>query len=101
MKTTMIFAESGDTYLSVAYKPGEVTQKNVKLQSTLHYAEINGSEMNGFSVRFRIPYFRKYDRAGFISKQSAVNYEQDILDEHFGDFLAEDPSELSGCESAT
>ncbi|MBP3854213.1 MAG: hypothetical protein IK990_01190 [Ruminiclostridium sp.] len=94
MKTTMIFAESGDTYLSVNYKPGEVTHRNIKLQNTLYYAEITGSEESGFAVRFHLPYFRMYDKGGFISKQSALNYEQDILDAHFDDFIAGEPEEL-------
>ena len=94
MKTTMIFTESGDTFISVAYKPGEVTQKNVKLNSTLYYAELIGTDKSGYSVRFHLPYFMQYSRSGFLSKQSALKYEQDIFDSHFLDFLAGEPSEL-------
>ena len=94
MKTTMIFTAEGDTYLSVAYKQGEVTQKAVRPESTLFFAEIDGSEENGFSVKFHLPFFKRFNRGGFISKQSALNYEQDIFDEHFDDYVADDPSEL-------
>jgi len=94
MKTTMIFTESGDTFLSVAYKPGEVTQKNVKQSCTLYFAELIGSEKSGYSVSFKLPFFGQFNRSGFISKRSALVYEQDILDKHFGDFLAGEPSEL-------
>ena len=94
MKTTMIFTESGDTFISVTYKPGEVTQKNVKLNSTLYFAELIGSDKSGYSVSFKLPFFRQFSRGGFISKRSALVYEQDILDKHFGDFLAGEPAEL-------
>ena len=94
MKTTMIFTETGDTFISVTYKPGEVTQKNVKQSSTLYYAELIGSDKSGYSVSFKLPFFRQYSRSGFISKQSALNYEQDIFDSHFVDFLAGEPAEL-------
>lgn len=94
MKTTMIFTESGDTFLSVVYKPGEITQKNVKLNSTLYYAEIVGSQEKGFAVRFKLPYFKQFDKNGFISRTSALNYEQDILDANIDDFIAMDPDEL-------
>lgn len=94
MKKTMIFTADGDTYLSVVYKPGEVTHRNVRLDSTLYYAEITGNEQNGFAVRFHLPYFMKYNKGGFISKQSALNYEQDICDAHFDDFIASEPEEI-------
>lgn len=94
MKTTMIFTESGDTFLSVTYKPGEVTQKNVKLSSTLYFAELIGSDKSGYSVSFKLPFFGKFSRGGFISKRSALVYEQDILDRHFDDFIAGEPAEL-------
>ena len=90
----MIFTESGETFLSVAFKPGEITQRDIRLNSTLEYAEIIGSQEKGYSVRFRLPYFRQFDRAGFISKQSALNYEQDILDAHFDEYIADEPDEL-------
>ncbi len=100
MKTTMIFSASGDTYVNVAYKPGEVTRKDVKLQTTLYYADMTGSDETGYTVRFHLPYFKKYNKGGFISKQSALNYEQDILDAYFEDFVAGDPAELSESKSA-
>lgn len=90
----MIFTAEGDTYLSVAYKPGEITQKAVKPENTLFFAEIDGSEQTGFGVRFHLPFFRKFNRSGFISKQSALNYEQDIFDTHFDAYVADDPAEL-------
>ena len=89
--------ETGDTFISVAYKPGEVTQKNVRLNSTLWYAEVIGTDKSGYSVRFHLPYFKEFSRGGFLSRQSALKYEQDIFDAHFADFLADDPTEL--CES--
>ncbi len=95
MKTTMIFTAEGDTYLSVAYKPGEVTQRTVRPESTLFFAEVGGSEETGFSVKFHLPFFKRFNRDGFISKQSALNYEQDIFDEHFDAYVADDPAELS------
>jgi|GEM_PF-3280134 len=94
MKTTMIFTAEGDTYISVAYKPGEITSKTVKPQTTFCFAELGGSEENGFFVRFRLPFFRRFNREGFISKQSALNYEQDIFGKHFDAYMAEEPSEL-------
>ena len=94
MKTTLIFAGSGETYLSVVFKQGEITHRNIKQYSTLYYADITDSDKDGFSVRFHLPYFRKFNKSGFISKQSALNYEQDILDAHFEEYLAEDPDEL-------
>ena len=94
MKTTMIFTENGETFLSVTYKEGEITKRNIRLRSTLLFADILGSQEKGFSVRFQIPYFRQFDKSGFISKQSALNYEQAVLDEHIDDFIADDPEEL-------
>ena len=90
----MIFTADGDTYVSVVYKPGEITHRHVKLDNTLYYAEITGNEKNGFAVRFHLPYFVKYNKGGFISKQSAINYEQDIYDAHFDEYIAGDPEEL-------
>ena len=94
MKKTLIFAGTGDTYLSVVYKPGEITHRDIKLQNTLYYAEIIETREHGFMVRFHIPFFKAYDRGGFISKQSALNYEQDILDAHFDEFAKGYPDEL-------
>ena len=100
MKTTLIFTASGDTFLNVSYKEGEVTQKEIRLQTTLCYAFMIGTEETGYTVRFQIPYFRKFNKGGFISKQSALNYEQDILDEYFEDFVSGDPAELYESKSA-
>ena len=90
MKKTLIFTENGDTYLTVVCKPGEITQKDVKLNNTYYYAELVGNEENGFSVRFHVPFFRQFNKNGFMSKQSAYNYEQDILDDHFNGFISEE-----------
>ena len=94
MKTTMIFTESGETFLSITLKPGEVTQKELRNENTLSFAEITGSEKTGLAVRFALPFFAQYNKDGFISKQSALNYEQDILDAHFDEYFAGDHEEL-------
>ena len=94
MKTTMIFAGNGDTFLYVACKPGEITHRNIRLQSTLDFAEIIPDGEGAYAVRFRIPYFARYNKSGFISKQSALNYEQDMLDAHFDEYVENDASEL-------
>ncbi len=94
MKTTMIFTADGDTYISVVYKPGEVTHKNVKTESTLYYAELTGNDKTGYAVRFHLPYFAKFNKSGFFTKQSALNYEQDIFDSYFEDYIAGEPEEI-------
>ena len=94
MKTTIIIAKNGDTYITLAYKPAEVLNKDIKLNSTLRFGEVVNNDMLGFSVRFQIPFFQKFDKDGFKSKLSAVSYEQDILDKHLGEFIASDPLEL-------
>ena len=94
MKTTMIFTAEGDTYLSVAYKPVEAAGKGIKPLSTLYFAETTGSEKHGFSVRFRLPFFERYSRSGFLTKQSALNYQQDIFDKYFEDYIADSPAEM-------
>lgn len=88
MKKTLIFTEPGDTYLTVVWKPGEVTQRDIKLHNTLYFAEIAGNSDNAFWVRFHIPFFKKFNKGGFISKQSACNYIQDILDGYFDDYIS-------------
>lgn len=94
MKTTLIFTESGETFLSITLKPGEVTQKELKNENTLCFAEITGNEKTGLAVKFAVPFFSQYNKDGFISRQSALNYEQDILDAHFGEYFAGDHEEL-------
>ena len=94
MKTTMIFAAEGDTYLSVTYKPAEAADKGTKLLNTLYFAEMSGSNEHGFSVRFRLPFFERFSRKGFITKHSALKYQQEIFDKYFDDYLADEPAEL-------
>ncbi len=94
MKTTMIFTAEGDTYLSVAYKPVEAAAKGIKQLSTLFFAETCGSEERGFSVRFRLPYFERFSRSGFISKQSALHYQQSVFDRYSQEYFSDTPAEL-------
>ncbi len=94
MKTTMIFTAEGDTYLSVAYKPVEAAAKGIKPLNTLYFAELCGTQERGFSVRFRLPYFRRFSRGGFISKQSALQYQQSVFDRYSEDYFSDTPAEL-------
>ena len=94
MKTTVIIEKNGSMYLTVAYKPGEVTSRNVRPLSTLCIADVSEIPGTGFSVRFRKPYFKRFDKEGFLSLKSAVDYEQDILDSNLDDYISTEPEEL-------
>ena len=94
MKTTMIFTAEGETFVTVSYKPGEVTKKNIRPLVTLDFAETVGSEETGYSVKFGPQYFKKFDRTGFATKQSALNHVQDIVEGYFDAYIEKDPPEL-------
>lgn len=41
----------------------------------------------GYAVEFQVPDLQVYNRTGFLDRESAVEYEQDILDKHLSEVL--------------
>lgn len=45
------------------------------------------SDAQGYSVAFQLPELQVYNHTGFPDRQSAVKYEQDILDKHLSEVI--------------
>lgn len=41
----------------------------------------------GYAVEFQMPDLQVYNHTGFLDRESAIEYEQDILDKHLSEVL--------------
>lgn len=93
MLITLLVEPSGTVYIALpkAQESGYSTSLrlvNGVVQNTIRVGSIIEHELEStFSVEFQVDFLKEFNKDGFSSRQSAVEYEQRVLNKHLPDYL--------------